>query len=135
MLTLGALSFAEPLILISLLALPAIWLLLRTTPPAPQRVKFPAFIILRNLAGTEETPDKTPWWVLLLRLLVPESPRWLIIHGREDEAERVVGGIEDKVRGGLALPDAIERVAFPDFVPPEPGAPDFAEGELAEAAE
>jgi hypothetical protein len=30
----------------------------------------------------------------------------------------------------MALPDAIERVAFPDFVPPEPGAPDFAEGEL-----
>ncbi|HPE31832.1 MAG TPA: DUF4159 domain-containing protein [Parvularculaceae bacterium] len=70
MLTLGALSFAEPLILMSLLALPAIWLLLRATPPAPQRVKFPAFIILRDLAGTEETPDKTPWWVLLLRLLL-----------------------------------------------------------------
>jgi conjugal transfer ATP-binding protein TraC len=48
---------------------------------------------------------------------------------------RVFSEIEDKVRGGLALPDAIERVAFPDFVPPEPGAPDFAEGELAEAAE
>jgi len=48
---------------------------------------------------------------------------------------RVFSEIEEKVRGGLALPDAIERVAFPDFVPPEPGAPDFAEGELAEAAE
>ena len=48
---------------------------------------------------------------------------------------RVFSEIEDKVRGGLALPDAIERVAFPDFVPPQPGAPDFAEGELAEAAE
>ncbi len=35
----------------------------------------------------------------------------------------------------LSRTDAIERVAFPDFVPPEPGAPDFAEGELAEAAE
>ena len=48
---------------------------------------------------------------------------------------RVFSEIEDKVRSGLALPDAIERVAFPDFIPPEPGAPDFAEGELAEAAE
>jgi conjugal transfer ATP-binding protein TraC len=37
----------------------------------------------------------------------------------------VFSAIEDLVRQGMALPDAIERVAFPDFVPPEPGAPDF----------
>ena len=43
--------------------------------------------------------------------------------------------IEERVREGLALPDAIERVAFPDFVPPEPGAPDFHADEFGEAAE
>ncbi len=29
---------------------------------------------------------------------MPESPRWLFIHGREEEAERLVDGIEDEVR-------------------------------------
>ena len=67
---LGGLTFTSPLILVALAALPAIWLLLRATPPAPQRVRFPAFIILRQLTTKEETPERTPWWLLLLRLLL-----------------------------------------------------------------
>ena len=66
----SGLSFASPWILAALAVLPAIWFLLRVTPPAPRRVVFPPLRLLLGLSGTEETPARTPWWLLLLRLIV-----------------------------------------------------------------
>ena len=35
--------------------------------------------------------------ILIVRRFVPESPRWMFIHGKEDEAEELVQDIESKV--------------------------------------
>jgi len=70
MLTLGSLAFASPWLLAALAVLPVIWLLLRVTPPAPRRLNFPAIRILHMLTPREETPARTPWWLVLLRLMI-----------------------------------------------------------------
>ncbi|MEV1243973.1 MFS transporter [Nonomuraea sp. NPDC050022] len=42
--------------------------------------------------------------ILLVRRHVPESPRWLFIHGRGQEAEEIVDDIERQVGGDLPEP-------------------------------
>jgi hypothetical protein len=61
--------FAAPWVLLALPALPLLWWLLRVTPPAPRTEIFPAVRLLAGLPTTEETPARTPWWLLLLRLM------------------------------------------------------------------
>jgi hypothetical protein len=70
MLSLGLVAFTLPWVLAALAALPIIWWLLRVTPPAPRLVRFPAIRLLFRLKEKEDTPAKTPWWLLLLRLLI-----------------------------------------------------------------
>lgn len=70
MLSLGAFAFAAPGMLALLVALPAIYFLLRLIPPLPRLVRFPAIRLLVGLEPAEQTPMKMPWWLLLLRLLL-----------------------------------------------------------------
>ena len=62
------LGFAQPLVLLGLLALPALWWLLRLIPPRPRQIAFPPTRLLFDIAPREETPARTPWWLTLLRL-------------------------------------------------------------------
>lgn len=69
MTTIFGIGFASPWLLIALAALPILWLILRAVPPAPIRRLFPAVSLLLGLKDDESVSDRTPWWLLLLRML------------------------------------------------------------------
>lgn len=64
------LAFASPWLLVALATLPALWWLLRVVPPQPERVPFPPLRLLMDAIRPRETPAKTPWWLIALRLLL-----------------------------------------------------------------
>ncbi len=66
----GHLSFTAPLALLALALLPVIWWVLRAMPPPPRRAVFPPLRLLAGLQSTAQTPDATPLWLRLLRLLI-----------------------------------------------------------------
>lgn len=87
------LGFSAPLVLTALALLPALWLILRVTPPRPQRIDFPPLKIFTDLVTRQQTPARTPWWLLLLRMLVAAA---VIIA--------MAGPIWNPVREGPARP-------------------------------
>ena len=51
--------------------------------------------------------------ILFLRQWIPESPRWLMLHARLDECEKVIAGIEARVRAASGieqLSEACDRI-------------------------
>ncbi|MDO8839984.1 MAG: DUF4159 domain-containing protein [Parvibaculum sp.] len=91
MLQLGPLAFAAPWMLIGLATLPAIWWLLRISPPLPKRVRFPAIRLLAGLAREEETPAHTPLWLLILRLTIAALIVLALAEPLWNPAQRIAG--------------------------------------------
>src|ERR1700761_3570921 len=61
--------FAQPWLLVAFAALPVIRWLVRASPPAPRTQLFPALRLLAGLETPVESPERTPPWLLVLRLL------------------------------------------------------------------
>ena len=91
MLALGSLAFASPWLLAALAALPVIWWLLRVTPPAPRHIAFPAIRLLVGLTPREETPARTPWWLILLRTAIAALIIIALAHPLLNPQARLVG--------------------------------------------
>jgi len=125
MLTLGSLTFAAPWLLAALAVLPILWWLLRLTPPSPRRIPFPAIRLLFLLRPKEETPHRTPWWLILLRLIIAAlviaglaQPLWNANFGFPrpgpvmivlDDGWAAAHGWDERKEAALALIDRAER--------------------------
>jgi hypothetical protein len=68
--TLGPFFFAAPWALGALAALPVLIWLLRATPPAPRQALFPPLRLLLGIQTEEESRERAPWWLILVRALI-----------------------------------------------------------------
>src|SRR5919108_3264975 len=91
MLSLGPLAFAAPWLLLGLAVLPVLWWLLRVTPPAPRRIRFPAIRLLLGLVPKEETPAKTPLWLIILRMVLASLVILALAHPLLNPTARLSG--------------------------------------------
>src|SRR5215467_15367569 len=91
MLTLGSFAFASPWLLGALAALPIIWWLLRVTPPAPRRIPFPPIRLLLGLVPRDETPARTPLWLIVLRTALAALVIVAVAHPLLNPQERLAG--------------------------------------------
>jgi hypothetical protein len=108
------LAFAEPLVLLGLLALPVLWWLLRLVPPRPLRIHFPPTRLLFEIAPREETPARSPWWLLLLRLLLAAliilaaaGPLWNPPLASTDRSAPVLMLIDDGWAAAASWPERL----------------------------
>ena len=109
-------AFAAPLALLGLLSLPVIWLLIRVTPPRPRKLPFPPLKIILDAERRDETPARTPWWLLALRLalaalacLAFAGPIWNPPAGASRGAGPLLIVLDD---GWAAAPTWESRMSF-----------------------
>lgn len=139
----GSLTFLAPWALGAVLVLPLLWWLLRVTPPSPRVVAFPAIRLLFGLAAREETPARTPWWLILLRMLlalllilavshpVLDADRRALLHGPlllvVDDGWAAARGWQQRQTLLHSLIDRAERAGQPVMLlttaPPADGTP------------
>lgn len=121
----SGLSLAAPLALLGLLALPAIWWLLKATPPRPVTRLFPPLALIIRPKRDEETPVRTPWWLIVLRLLIAGLIVLAVAGPILQPAERIARGqgplwlVIDN--GASAAPDWQERRATATAILSEAG--------------
>ncbi len=77
---LSNLTFAFPAALFGFAVLAVIWWFLRLIPPSPRRLEFPPVRLLAKLVQQEESPARTPWWLLLLRLALASAIILSVAH-------------------------------------------------------
>ncbi|SDR14273.1 N-terminal double-transmembrane domain-containing protein [Rhizobiales bacterium GAS113] len=111
----ASLIFSAPLVLLALLALPLLWLILRVTPPQPREIRFPPLRIAADLVPAEESPARTPWWLLLLRLAVAACVI-LALAGPSFDGSNRAGAVSHPLLvvidgGWSAAPDWADRIA------------------------
>ena len=70
MAALSTLTFAVPWLLAGLAVLPLLFIFLRVQPPAPRVIAFPPIALLAGLVPERARAQRTPWWLILLRLLI-----------------------------------------------------------------
>ncbi|MEZ5995685.1 MAG: DUF4159 domain-containing protein [Hyphomonadaceae bacterium] len=67
--SLGPILFGAPGALLALLALPALFFLMRAAPPLPRHEQFPPARLLEGLRTEDQTRERAPLWLVLFRML------------------------------------------------------------------
>jgi hypothetical protein len=109
------LAFAAPAVLAALILVAGLYFLLRITPPRPRQEVFPPLRLLLGLREKDATPAKTPWPLLLLRMLIAAAivlamagPIWNAVQAGVGDKSALLVILDD---GWAAAPTWDRRLA------------------------